>query len=170
MSKSVPRKNNASVISILLFSFVLLLPGVAASQAGKQSLPVPNTTLQPVDVVKIILDALANNDTPYPDAGIETTFNFASPANKANTGPLERFTSMVKGPVFGSMVGHKSYEVSEVVMKEYLAYQVVRLITAKGATVHFAFRLGLQNEGEFKGMWMTEAVWPLEEIVEGIDV
>jgi hypothetical protein len=121
-------------------------------------------------MVEIVLDALANNDTPYVDAGIETTFNFASPSNKAQTGPLERFAVMVKGPVYGVMVDHKSHELVETVVNNSRAYQMVRLITASGAAVHFAFRLGLQPDGEFEGMWMTEAVWPLEAPVEAISI
>jgi len=55
-------------------------------------------------------------------------------------------------------------------MSNNRAYQMVRLITTSGVAVHFAFRLGLQSDGEFKGMWMTEAVWPLDEAVEGISI
>ena len=75
---------------------------------------------------------------------------------------------MVKGPVFGVMVGHKSYEASDLVMSDFHAYQIIRLITASGSEVHFAFRLGLQTEGKYKDMWMTEAVWPLDSVVQGI--
>jgi hypothetical protein len=161
---------HTAVISILLVSMILTLPGLTTLQANNSVLPVPNTHLQPEEVVALVLDALANNDTPYVDAGIETTFNFASPSNKAQTGPLERFAVMVKGPVYGVMVGHKSYELVEIVVNNSRAYQMVRLITAGGAAVHFAFRLGLQPDGEFEGMWMTEAVWPLEAPVEGISI
>ena len=160
----------AAVLSILLILIMSSLPGLAASQANKSILPAPDPRLQPEDVVKIVLEALANNDTPYADAGIETTFNFASPSNKAQTGPLERFTAMVKGPVYGVMVGHKSHQLSELVMSNNRAYQMARLVTASGVAVHFAFRLGLQSDGEFKGMWMTEAVWPLDATVEGISI
>ncbi len=161
---------HVAVLSILLVSMMLTLPGLATLQASNSVLPVPNTHLQPEDVVEIVLDALANNNTPYVDAGIETTFNFASPSNKAQTGPLERFAVMVKGPVYGVMVGHKSHEMVETVVTDSRAYQMVRLITAGGAAVHFAFQLGLQADGEFEGMWMTEAVWPLEAPVEGISI
>ena len=160
----------AAVLSTLLILIMLPQPGSATLQANSSALPVPDPRLQPEDVVKIVLDALANNDTPYTDAGIETTFNFASPSNKAQTGPLERFTVMVKGPVYSVMVDHKSHELSEIVMSNNRAYQWARLVTANGVAVHFGFRLGLQSDGEFKGMWMTEAVWPLDGAVEGISI
>jgi len=160
----------AAVLATLFILLMLPQPGSATLQANSSALPVPDRRLQPEDAVKIVLDALANNDTPYTDAGIETTFNFASPSNKAQTGPLERFIVMVKGPVYGVMVGHKSHELSEIVMSNNRAYQWARLVTADGVAVHFGFRLGLQSGGEFKGMWMTEAVWPLDGAVEGINI
>ncbi len=154
----------ALVVSVLLLSPAIMITIVFAGSP----LPRPEASFQPEDVVKIVIKALADNDNPYPDAGIETTFNFASPANKINTGPFERFASMVKGPIFGVMLNHKKSEFSEVVQVEGRAYQMVRLLTRDNQEVHFAFRLGLQPEGEFKVMWMTEAVWPLQITVEGI--
>jgi len=59
---------------------------------------------------------------------------------------------------------------TEVVLSEDQAYQMVRLITHDNVEVHFTFRLGLQVGGEYKGMWMTEAVWPLHLSVEGLNV
>ena len=168
MHISFRRQINTATISILLRLFMLPLLSLATMQAYSLALPVPNPRLQPEDVVEIVLDALAKNDTPYANAGIETTFNFASPSNKAVTGPLDRFITMVKGPVYSVMVDHKSHVLSEVVITNNRAYQWVRLITASGATVHFGFRLGLQSEGKYKGMWLTEVVWPLDADVEGI--
>ena len=40
---------------------------------------------------------------------------------------------------------------------------MVRLTAANGLSTVFAFRLGKQLDGEFKDMWMTEAVWPVAE-------
>lgn len=124
-------------------------------------LPKPEIDLKPEDVVHIVIDALADNDTPFADAGIATTFNFASPDNKVNTGPLKKFTAMVKGPDYGPMVNHLSSELSEVVYKDGMAYQMVKLIARDGAEIIFAFRLSQQLEGEFRDMWMTDAVWPI---------
>ena len=155
----------ATAISVLWLWITVVSAGL---HPDNSSLPTPNTSLQPGEIVRIVIDALANNNNPYPDAGIETTFNFASPANKVNTGPIERFISMVKGPVFGVMINHKQSEFSEVVLTENRAYQMVRLLTRDGVAAHFAFRLGLQSEGEYQGMWMTEAVWPIDDGIEGI--
>jgi hypothetical protein len=113
--------------------------------------------------VRIVIDALAHNDEPYTNAGIETTFYFASPANRVNTGPLERFVRMVKSPPYGIMVDHVKSEFSEVVFIGDKAYQMVNLTAADGRATVFAFRLGKQQGGELDGMWMTDAVWPVAE-------
>jgi len=164
MSVTFHGQLKALIKSVLYLSPVIMTAIVFAGSP----LARPDAGFQPEEVVKIVINALADNDNPYPDAGIETTFNFASPANKINTGPLERFASMVKGPIFGMMLNHKKSEFSEVVRGENTAYQMVRLLTRDNQEVHFAFRLGLQLDGEYKGMWMTEAVWPLHSMVEGI--
>ena len=70
---------------------------------------------------------------------------------------------MVKGPVYGAMVNHKSSELSEVILRGSQAYQFVRLITSDDMEVYFVFRLGLQIDGEYKDMWMTEAVSPVKK-------
>jgi len=149
-------------IAALLLAWALALPAAAVEGRPQAAqLPRPSVDLQPGDVVRIVIDALAHNDEPYADAGIETTFYFASPANRVNTGPLDRFTRMVKSPPYGIMVNHVDSEFSEVVYIGNRAYQMVRLTAANGVATVFAFRLGRQLDGEFKDMWMTDAVWPV---------
>ena len=63
-------------------------------------LPTPDPSHEPEQVVEIQLDALAANDTPEANAGIKTAYNFASPANRRSTGPLDRFVRMVEGPQY----------------------------------------------------------------------
>jgi hypothetical protein len=38
---------------------------------------------------------------------------------------------------------------------------LVKIVGNNGVEVVFAFRLGRQLDGEFDGMWMTDAVWPV---------
>ena len=151
----------SAVVALLLVSGVGAT-GLVATSAEKSALPQPTPDLQPGEVVEIVINALANNDAPFPDAGIETTFNFASPTNKENTGPLTRFTTLVKGPVFGQMVNHRDSTLSEVVREGDYALRLVQIIDANYETFYYAFRLKRQQEGDLAGMWLTEAVWPLE--------
>ena len=156
-------RNGTGFCASLLLAF--LVAGLASAGIVEKSpaleLPRPSLQQAPADVVRIVIEALANNDDPYEDAGIATTFAFASPANKVNTGPLSKFTRMVKNPAYGIMINHVEHEFSEVVMTERQAYQMVRIRGASGAEVIFAFRLSRQLEGEYAGMWMTDAVWPV---------
>ena len=147
--------------AVVLFTVVLFHSPVAASP-DDSALPQPNAELTPATIVEIVIDALAKNDEPYPNAGIETAFNFASPANKAVTGPLDRFVTLVNGPVFGKMVNHRDSTLSRVVIENGMAIRLVQIISAEGETVYYAFRLGLQQSGDYTGMWLTEAVWPLK--------
>ena len=149
--------------AIIILTWALIQPSIAGIEESPASvqLPQPAVELQPEDVVRIVIDALAKNDLPYPNAGIATTFNFASPANKVNTGPLDKFIRMVKAEPYGLMVDHVSSEFSEVVFAGNNAYQMVSLTGSDGRSIVYAFRLSKQQDGEFENMWMTDAVWPV---------
>ncbi len=156
--------------TLLLAAALLIgpLPSPAGAALGDApdaaiELPKPSPELEPQDVVRIVIRALANNDFPFTDAGIATTFGFASPANRRNTGPLDRFTRMVKSFPYGVMVDHASSEFSEVVYVGDNAYQIVVLKDTAGREYGFAFRLSRQREGVYADMWMTDAVWPVSE-------
>ena len=157
----------ATIRSVSLFTLLLLVMQVFTLQAAiteqpeKQGLPQPSTDQRPADVVRIVIEALAKNNEPYADAGIATTFAFASPANKVNTGPLAKFTQMIRTPAYAIMLDHLEHEFSEVVMMGIQAYQMVKISTGSGDDVIFAFRLSQQQDGEFDGLWMTDAVWPV---------
>lgn len=147
---------------LLLAGLLLVFRGAVSLASDTPALPQPNAELQPGEVVEIVIGALANNDQPFPNAGIETTFNFASPVNKAFTGPLDRFVTLVKGPVFGQMVNHRDSTLSEVVVDGNQATRLVQIVDADNQTWYYAFRLKLQKHGDYAGMWLTEAVWPLK--------
>ena len=158
------RLKQVPLMALMLISLIAAtLQAAISSGANKALIPQPGIELQPEDVVRIVISALANNDKPYPDAGIETTFAFASPANKVNTGPLDKFTRMVKNDVYGIMVDHIESEFSKVVHDGNNAYQLVQLRGKNGVEIVFAFRLSKQLDGKFEGMWMTDAVWPVAD-------
>jgi hypothetical protein len=68
---------------------------------------------------------------------------------------------MIRTPTYGIMIDHVEHEFSEVVLMGNEAYQMVKIVASNGAEVIFAFRLSQQFGGEFDGMWMTDAVWPV---------
>ena len=149
------------LVAILTTVMSLSLQAAITEMPEATALPQPAIDRQPEDVIRIVIEALAHNDNPYADAGIATTFAFASPANKVNTGPLQKFKQMIRTPAYGIMIDHVEHEFSEVVLMGDKAYQMVRVLGNSGAEVIFAFRLSQQLDGEFDGMWMTDAVWPV---------
>ena len=151
------------VCALLLSSRVSIVATIDAPE-----LPQPNVELQPGEIVEIVINALAKNDEPFPNAGIQTTFNFSSLANRGFTGPLDRFTTLVKGPVYGQMVNHLDSTLSQVLVEGDKAICLVQIVDMENETFYYAFRLGLQQEGDYAGMWLTEAVWPLQNPVRDI--
>ena len=89
-----------------------LLVMTAPSRAGDVRLP--DRALSPAEVVEIQLVALQANDTPESDAGIAQTWAFAHPDNKRMTGPLPRFASMIKGPLYRILLNHRSHDVEQI--------------------------------------------------------
>ena len=73
----------------LLVATVLAALAVAAVLGKPETEdPDPSPEWTPAEVIRMQVEALQNNDTPSPDTGIATAFRFASPGNRAATGPL----------------------------------------------------------------------------------
>jgi hypothetical protein len=118
--------------------------------------PIPE--LSPDQVVKLQLKALKSNERLGDDSGIRGAYNFASPANKAYTGPLERFTRMVKNPLYSLLLNHKSAFFDPIVIIDDQAQQRVTLIDADDQEVVFIFCLSRQDGDGYLGCWMTDSV------------
>lgn len=136
-------------------------PALPSMTAAPDSLPQPTPDLPPQEVVRVQVEALAHNDEPYPDAGIEAAFRFASPANKAATGPLERFRTLFDAPSYGPMIGHEGAQYSEPQVEANRARVGVILTTGDGKRVGYLFRLSKQSRAPHAGCWMTDAVIPV---------
>ena len=156
-------------LSIVIASAVPPLQARITAPLVDGALPGPSAAWQPEDVVRIIVEALADNDRPYPDAGIVTTFRFVSPANRAQLGPIGAFTRLVKSAPYALMVGHAAHDFSKVVYIDGNAYQMVNLVADDGRGVVYTFELSRQRGGEFDGMWMTDAVWPVARHGKGVN-
>ena len=118
----------------------------------------PSPTYSPQDVVRIQIGALARNDRPHEDAGIEITFRFASPDNRRMTGPLNRFVAMLKNPLYRHMLNHEEAEFGPAMIEQSLAQVPVILTSEEGERAGFVFTLSRQSGGEFDSCWMTDSV------------
>ncbi len=137
---------------------------VLAAPVGAAHLPrtEPAPSLSPREVVSIQIEALRNNDSPYEDRGVEVTFNFASPANKRLTGPLERFKVMVRNPTYGPMIDHRSASYENLVVEGDSARIDVILTSKEGVYLGYRFFLSRQHGNRYEGSWMTDAVIPFD--------
>lgn len=140
------------VITALASLFMLSI-GVRAAE-----LVVPDPSIAPEEVVAIQMKALQFNDNPKPDFGIEQTWNFAHPRNRAMTGPLPRFAGMLKGPAYGQMLNHASHRIVPVPSNENRATFDVFMETGGGKVLYFNWAVELVQGGEFDNCWMTVAV------------
>ena len=119
--------------------------------------PVP--ALKPLDVLLIQLNSLKNNNTPYTDAGIEQTWEFAHPNNKAITGPLEKFKQMIYSESYEILIKHENSEI--IILKEtenVSTYKVIILSKDKKKYYYIWQVEKVLFDGSLKNCWMTTSV------------
>jgi hypothetical protein len=136
----------------LFMAILLMMPKIAISEDANLA---PNKTYTPQQVITIVLDSMQKNAAD--DEGIATVFRFASPDNKAVTGPLSRFTKMIKLG-YADMLNYKGVRYDDIEIEGDLALQAVWLQAPSGTEYRYAFKLSKQRGGEYDGMWMTDAV------------
>jgi hypothetical protein len=129
----------------------VLLGASLAFAAEESDALSPDPRYTPDQVVRIQLEALQRND-------IETTFEFASPANRAQTGPLERFVQMIEGSLYSPMIGSLAIEYLPIEMQDENARQRVRLTAETGEKIVYVFYLSKQVGSPYDDCWMTDAV------------
>ena len=119
----------------------------------------PNPSISAKEVILIQLKALQTNNTPYKDAGIEQTWEFAHPSNRKFTGPLSNFIGMLKNPSYSMMIDHLEHNIIPVEEQETKSYYFVELIGVNGKKYGFEWTVEkVSEDGEFKDCWMTVGV------------
>jgi hypothetical protein len=121
----------------------------------------PSPLLTPDQVVRIQLEMLQNNDLVPNDQGIRVAFRFASPANRAQVGPLEHFIPLLKQGPYANMIGFHRAELGRPLVVDGVARQRVALYTNHrrlSSSAQYLFILSLQTEAPYEGCWMTDSV------------
>ena len=154
------RRPGLIVTAAAIFVALIILPLAAAQATSHGAFPGPE--YGPADVVRIQVQALAHNDTPYRNAGIEVAFRFASPANKRVTGPLWRFIQMLYNPTYRPFLDHQAAHFGHVDIQGAEATQTVILTAANGQRVGYVFRLSKQRGAPCRACWMTDGVWRID--------
>jgi Domain of unknown function (DUF4864) len=127
--------------------------------------PRPNPALDPAQVIRTVVEALDHPNSPSPNAGIFTVYQFASPGNRVNTGPYGNFLRLVKQPYFAPLLARHSTEYGPLSVSGDRAGQEVSLRMDDGqiARYHFAVsrQTSEQTHGRCAGCWMVDRVSPL---------
>ena len=119
----------------------------------------PNSNLKPFEVLMIQLNSLKNNDNPYKDAGIEQTWEFAHPINKASTGPLERFKQMIYSDSYRILISHENNKTTILKETENKFLYKVYVLTEDKKKYYYIWQIEkVKQDGKFKNCWMTTGV------------
>jgi len=127
--------------------------------------PRPQPGVAPGEVIRTVVEALQNHNSPSPNAGIFTVYQFASPANRVNTGPYGNFLRMVKDPRFEPLFSGHADSYGPLIVSGNRAQQKVRYHVEGGGAVWFVFAVSQQNtqqtRGRCAGCWMVDGVAPV---------
>jgi hypothetical protein len=115
-----------------LLASVREMPRVLTGHGGGAH---PSPAQGPDEVIRLQLGALAANDDPHADAGIEVAFRFASPANKRVTGPLARFIAMVHNALYRPLLNHRAVRYGTLRVEDDHAAQTVIVTAGDGEVV-----------------------------------
>ena len=141
-------------ILIKFIFFIFIFPSISNADLVK-----PNTNLQPFDVLMIQLSSLKNNNIPYKDAGIEQTWEFAHPNNKAMTGPLDKFKKMIYSESYKILISHQSAEITILKETENISVYKVTILTKNKKKYYYIWQVEkVLSEGKLKNCWMTSSV------------
>ena len=156
----IKKENNfwkTSKLRLLIYKLILVI--LFTTSTSYAELVKPNNGIEPFQVVKIQLRSLKQNDNPKKDNGIEQTWEFAHPSNKKNTGPLERFKTMIKGKSYGMLLNHIDHKVVEIKSTDLTALFEVTVLDKDKAYYKFNWTVEKYTaEGPLKDCWLTTMV------------
>jgi hypothetical protein len=147
-----------SGLSVWLLALVPVIAIAAVSGNSTEQIftPRPSPEIAPATVVRIQVEALRHNSLL--NEGIQLTYRFASPENKKVTGPLTRFTEMLRSSPYDRLLNHRSARYGPIAVSADQAHQVIMIIDKTGQELVYYWLLSRQDQGEFEGCWMTDAV------------
>ena len=109
--------------------------------------------------MQIQLNSLKNNNNPFKDAGIEQTWEFAHPNNKAFTGPLERFKQMIYTDSYKILISHQNNKTITLKESENKFVYKVFILSKDKKKYYYIWQIEkVELEGNLKNCWMTTGV------------
>jgi hypothetical protein len=150
---------SAALAGAASLSIVWGLLGTLAAQ------PRPHPGIAPDEVIRTVVEALQNRNSPSPNAGVFTVYQFASPANRVNTGPYGNFLRLVKLPPFVPLFSGRADSYGPLTVDGERVEQRVRFRVEGGGVVWFLFAVSRQTSqqtrGRCAGCWMVDGVAPM---------
>ena len=138
---------------IIVFLF-LTFADIASAEIIKA-----NPNLSPTDVLKIQLNSLKTNDNPYPDAGIDQTWELAHPNNKKFTGPLSRFKIMIYSDDYKILLNHISHKIEILLESDSIYIFKVQIKTKDNEIYFYEWQIAkVKYKDPLKGCWLTTLV------------
>ena len=126
---------------------------------SKADLIKPNITLKPFDILTIQLNSLQNNNVPFKDAGIEQTWEFAHPNNKATTGPLEKFKQMIYSRSYKILLEHENNEITILNETNNRSVYKVYILSKEKKKYYYIWQIDkVRQEGDLKNCCITTSV------------
>ncbi len=139
-------------------AFITILICLVFSTSNAELLK-PEPSIKPSEVISIQLTALQTNSTPFENAGIAQTWEFAHPNNREYTGPLKNFTKMMYSSSYQIMLDHQSHNITLVAEEEDMAFFFIELTDRIGNEYGFQWTLQkVLSDGQFYDCWMTIGV------------
>ena len=134
--------------------FFLLLTNISNADLLK-----PNAALKPIDVLRIQLDSLKNNNIPHKDSGIEQTWEFAHPNNKSATGPIEKFKKMMYSENYQLLIGHENYKIIVLSESKNILFYKVYILSKNKKKYYYIWQVEkVLFHDDLKNCWMTTNV------------
>lgn len=122
----------------------------------------PSPDLGPADVVLAQLAAFQREPVDEPDGpagdGMAEAFAFASPGNRAATGPLPRFGQMLRADAYRGLLGHRVAQLGPVQVDQGSARIEVLVVAADDSTQGYTWVLSRQRAAPHAGCWLTDGV------------
>ena len=127
------------------FIAFLALTGVCLAQSPVLQ---PSPELSPEDVISIQLKALSETENnPATNSGVARVWAFAHPANRIVTGPIARFTQMLKSPPYRALIGHRRHHLRQVEVTKDKALFAVKVTDRVGDIFGYSWQLGKVGSG-----------------------
>lgn len=117
--------------------------------------PTAEPITEPGEVVRRQMDALARYRGDR--SAIQEVYAYASPANRAVTGPLDRFERMILARPYDTMAVNRGYRIGQAVEHGDLATVLVTVVGPNNEVRLYRFYLSRDAEEKDAG-WLTDRV------------